>query len=142
MCMVAFLGTDAVLDTTAFSPDAPAFYVGRPSPHEHAVRTRFGASHVYVLGSHTGCGCGFGFGETYADEHVDPDEADSRRQLADRLRTLVEAGHAAEVYVCWSGDEAAPPVRRLSLTPDAFLEPARIAEGDTIRLISASSAPA
>ena len=149
MCLVAFLGTDAVLDTAP--ADGAAFFIGEPSPSEQAVRAQFSTPNVYYLGTHTHCGCGYGYGQDPAEyawaaespEEVDLDplEPDARRQLAQRLRQLVDAGHRVEVHVCWSGDEAAAPARRLRLTPEAFLDPNRIAEGDAIRVIPSSPGP-
>lgn len=124
--MVLFLGTEAALDTTDFSPEAPAFYVGVPRESEAPVRRHFSTSRVYYLGSQTGCGCGFEYGDLDADAY--PEAATSRQRLADLLRALLDAGHPAEVYACWSGDEAADADHRSRVRPEAVLDPAAVRE--------------
>ena len=140
--MVLFLGTDAELTTSEWSQQEPTFFIGAPSEGEAPVRRHFSTPNVYVLGAHTGCGCGYGYGqdpEWYAwaaefPEEADPDpdplEPVSRRQLADFLRQLVDEGHTVDVYACWSGDEAQQSAGSLLLTPEAFLDPSCIREGD------------
>lgn len=138
MCMVLFLGTDADLEPTEFSPENPAFYVGPLSEHEASVCRHLGGDHVYFLGSHTLCGCGFGYGQdpeyyTWAaqfqdEDDVDPKERVSRRQLADFLHALVDDGHDVDVYACWSGDEGEPPNHQSRVSPEAFLDPASVRE--------------
>lgn len=126
MCMVLYLATDAHLETTEFSREAPAFYVGALSAHEGAVRERVEAPQVYYLGSQTACGCGFEYGSLDAD--VYPEGADSRRQLVALLRSLLDAGHTAEIYACWSGDEAEPATHHRRVQPNALLDPASLDE--------------
>lgn len=145
--MVLFLGTDAQLETSEFSPEAPAFFVGSVSEHESVVHQQFSTPHVYHLGSHTMCGCGFGYGQdpefyTWAarfpeQASLDPEEATSRRQLVEYLQALVKAGHTAEVYACWSGDEAEPPDHRSKISPEAFSDPASVRERHHLIVIDA-----
>ncbi|MEO0560231.1 MAG: hypothetical protein AAF170_18855 [Bacteroidota bacterium] len=147
--MVLYLGTDAQLETTEFSPDAPAFYIGTPSAHwvtpgiasetEAAVREHFSTPHVYYLGSHMNCGCGFGYGldpewyewaAEFPDQvDLDPQEAISRRQLVELLQSLVEAKHNVEVFVSEGSFLNEPPDYRNQVSPEAFLDPASVLNG-------------
>lgn len=124
--MALYLGTDAQLETTEFSPEDPAFYVGTLSAYEDAVHERIEAPHVYYLGSQTACGCGFEYGSLDAD--VYPEGAASRSQLAVLLRSLLDAGHTAEIYACWSGDEAKPATHHRRIPPEALLYPDSLEE--------------
>ena len=137
--MVLFLGTEAALDTTGWSEEAPAFYVGEPEEREASVRKHFNTSRVYYLGSHTGCGCGYEFGQDPAwydwaasdpeAADADPDGPTSRQSLAALLRSLLDAGHPVELYALWSGDEDTPPDHRSRIRPEAVLDPATVLEG-------------
>jgi hypothetical protein len=110
MCLGVFLASAVELPAVPWSPAAPAFNVAPISEYEEPVRQQFSRPHVYYLGSHTQCGCGFS-----PDERGDP--ADRRRALealAAYVGAACERG-PAELFVCWEGDYAAEPGRRLRL---------------------------
>lgn len=115
------------------------FYYVEEVPADAPVRARFTAPHVTYVASYQGCGCGFEAGrlvwqgvETFAEADViaaamTTDERDelrlTRLSLA-RLRELVlcarDAGEV-ELFTCWDGEEAEPPVDVRTLDPDVLV---------------------
>ena len=110
MCLGVFLASEFELPEVAWSPARPGFSVAPISEYEEPVRRQFSRPRVYYLGSHTRCGCGFS-----ADEEGEPAE---RRRSLEALAAYVSAARErglVELFVCWEGDYAAEPERRLRL---------------------------
>jgi hypothetical protein len=121
VCWVLYLAADRPLPLVAFDPAAPAFNVTELTGREVAVRAQFRKPFAYSAGAHTSCGCGF---DRMQANPGHPEElAATERSLSalrDYLARAVEAAGPLELFACWDGDQAAPPERRLALTPDDF----------------------
>ena len=112
MCLGVYLATAAPLETIDWAPEHRAFNVAGLTAHEEPVRRQFSQPHLYYLGSHSRCGCGF-------QAEGDGDPAAGKRSRA-ALAAYVGAARRmgpAELFVCWDGDYASAPERRLRLTP-------------------------
>lgn len=120
MCMVVYAGSDHPLPTWLWDQNRPAFHVTARADPTDPVRQRFTKPFVYYLGSHEGCGCGFHYGPYAGGEinpAVEPAVTDSRRRLGEYLAVALQHQPEVEVYACWSGDEAEPPVYHDRATP-------------------------
>jgi hypothetical protein len=116
--MGVFLASRHPLRLIEWREDARGFNVSEPQPREAGVRQQFTLPHVYALGAATHCGCGFTEGQGVEQEEVDRACADFAAYVADAA-----ALGPLELYVCWEGDWAKPPLRRARLRPDDLASP-------------------
>lgn len=136
MCLVLFLGTETPLETSGWSKETPAFYVGNIALGEVPVRQHFNKPLVYYLGSHTQCGCGFDYDSSYAEARGDEaDDLESRRQLVKLLRSLTEGEGEVEVFACWSGDEAEEVIERKRVRPEDLFDRRILDEGHFLTIV-------
>ena len=137
MCLGIYLAAAAPLDTIEWAPERPAFNVAGLTEREDPVRRHFSQPHIYYLGSHSRCGCGF-----QANGDRDPAAGErSRAALAAYVGAARRLG-PAELFVCWEGDYAVPPERRLRLTAGELEADADWTEELTFVEILEAAAPA
>lgn len=108
MCMMLYVAADKPLTPIAWDEKHPAFNVTAIDEALKDVRRQFSKAHIYYLGAHTGCSCGFRYGDETGDG-----EREEREAVLSLSHYLSEAAVFAgplELYSCWSGDEAKPPL--------------------------------
>jgi len=113
MCLGIYIATDRTIAEVPWDPSAPAFNLGPLSDREQPVRAQFSLPHLYYAGAHTQCACGF----SPKEEADDVARRASLRALVAYLKPVAQNGRV-ELFVCWDGDYAAAPQRRLQLPLD------------------------
>jgi hypothetical protein len=114
MCHVLFMASAHIRPEIPWSNSEPAFFVTADDSAAEEVRRQFTKPNVYYLGSDEGCGCGFIHEERWQYTYTDDLDArlENQRRLANYLTTCLADEEYVELFSCWSGDEAAEPVRR------------------------------
>jgi hypothetical protein len=111
MCMGVYVAADVPLPLMVWDEHNPGFNVTAISEYEQPVRSQFSKSHVYYLGSYTGCSCSF---SQDTDESTDP-ASKSQEALISYIAQATVSG-TVELFVCWEGDWQKAPRERLELT--------------------------
>jgi hypothetical protein len=121
MCLMVYIAAAAPLELVAWDETAPAFHVTARLNREEAVRRQFTPAHVHYAGSHEGCGCGFQLGQYPACSVEDAEQKRaSLTAFAAYLEHEVERVGRVQLWACWDGDQAEPPVGRRHLKPSAL----------------------
>jgi hypothetical protein len=123
MCWALYLASDTALPHVPWNENARGFNTQALSDSERPVASQFSLAQVIYLGSHLGCGCGF-----MADpEKGDPEElalrAKTVESLSQYLHDALTRGASLEMFLCWEGDQSAPPVARKQLAASDFAAP-------------------
>lgn len=124
MCIVVYVASRSPLPLIAWRQDAPAFNVTELTESEQPVCRNLTLPHVRQAGSHTSCGCGFNEGREYPQVYDDPVAARADAlESASHLARYVREHQIAQIYSCWSGDEAESKEFDRRITPDDLVAP-------------------
>jgi hypothetical protein len=119
MCWALYLASDKDLPLVSWNEKAPGFNVQALSEHEFRVKRQFSFPNVVYVGSHEGCSCGFMAGGPHQPER-EPSRAADAKGLFAYLKELQGFGARLEMLLCWEGDEEKVPIKRGSLSLEAF----------------------
>jgi hypothetical protein len=120
--MVVYIASLAPLPLVPWQQDAPAFNVTELTAGESKVCRHFSLPNIRQAGSHTSCGCGFNEAREYPEVHDDPvaERADALESSV-HLAQYICKHRVAQVYSCWSGDEAEPREFERTIAPDVLV---------------------
>lgn len=130
MCFMLYVASGAPLLRIAFDAASPSFHTKALDPVEAAVAQHFSLSHVAYAGSSEGCGCDFNYASNDGALQWRPagpgdgiSEADNMRRLREYIDGVIRSSGTVELYGCWDGDFAEPPLIRERITADELVQP-------------------
>jgi hypothetical protein len=120
MCLALYIAADKTLPLVPWNENAPAFFVVDLPESEQVVHKHLSKPHVYYAGAYEGCGCAFNVGREYPPEQYqyEPEELAKARESVARLVEYVSEAGVEEIFTCWEGDQAKPPVHFRRVRPE------------------------
>ena len=123
MCMMFYLGSETPIPREPWDKSKNLdIHVADLLDSDRDVLLHFTKPHVCYVGAYEGCGCGFHIPEDPVDD-PETEEAtqNSRTQLVELLRSVLQTEDFVELYACWDGDQGCDPEHRDVMVPEDLL---------------------
>lgn len=124
MCWNIYIATSRPLTNVNWTKDLPSGRQPLPLHFEEvkaedvayqAYHSLFKATHLYYLGSDTGCSCGFNYHPPWEWEEESSEEKERLKNLTASPKALIEfiknftTSQLLQMYVVWEDDREKPP---------------------------------